>query len=207
MKPRDLIKNSLEVKIAPELLKLNLTFSKSALKFSRKWNDFTHTIDISSSKWNAEDVIVEFWTGYSVSSKKFVKWYLNEYGEKPPNDSVAGEVDWNLKDWSYPKYKTFFRNGFDLADKNDRERVLDILLSNIVNIGIPFLEKHSDWKVAAERLVEKKLFHSRASDFYLIAGDKRKAYQCLKNGQKLMWNQFPDEPAAIKLRLKKHFNE
>jgi hypothetical protein len=132
---------------------------------------------------------------------------LNEYGEKPVNDSIAGEADWNLKGWTYPKYKTFFRNRFDLTEEKDRERVLDVLLSNIINIGIPFLEKHSDWRVAAERLIGQNLLHSRACDFYLIAGDKTKAYECLKIGQKLPNDWLPDEPEAIKLRLKKHFNE
>jgi hypothetical protein len=207
MKPKELIKESLQETIAPELVKFNFTFSGSALKFSRKWSDFTHTINVISNRWNAEDVIVEFDTRFGISSKKFVKWYLQEYGEKPLNDGVAGEADWNLNGWTYPQYKTFFRNRFDLAEEKDRKRVLDILLSNIINIGIPFLEKHSDWEIEAKRLIEQRLLHSRACDFYLIAGDKAKAYQCLKDGQKLSWNQLPDEPEAIKLRLKKHFNE
>jgi len=207
MKPRDLIKESLKEKIAPELSKFDFAFSKSALRFSRKWNDFTHVIGVSSSKWNMEDVIVAFNTRFSVSSKRFAKWYLKEYGEKLSNDVIAGEAEWNLKGWNYPEYKTFFKNGFDLAEEKDQERVLDILLTNIVNIGIPFLEKHSDWKVAAERLIKKNWFHSRACDFYLIAEDKAKAYESLKIGEKLPNISFPDEPKAIKFRLKKHFNE
>ena len=207
MKPKDLIKKSLQEKIEPILLELGFIFSKSILKFSRKWNDFTHEINVSSSKWNAEDFIVQFHTSFGVSSKKYVQWYLDEYGEKPTNDSIASEVDWNLEGWDYPTYNSQFKSKFDITEETDRERVLEILLFNIINVGIPYLEKYSDWKVAAEKFVEENWFHSKACDFYLIDGNRAKAYESLKIGQKLSNNSFPNKPKAIKLRLKKHFDE
>ena len=207
MKPKELIIKSLQEKVSPVLSELGFIFSKSGLRFSRKWDDFTHWIQFSSNRYNEEDICVEFHTSFAVSSKFYAQWHLTEYGEKPVSDSVAGEMDWNLKGWTYPIYKTAFKAKFDIVKVDDRKKVLDILLSNIIHIGIPYLEKHSDWKVAADGLTEKNWLHSKACDFYLIAEDKAKAYESLKTGQKLSNNFFSEEPEKIRVRLRKHFNE
>jgi hypothetical protein len=204
MKPKDLIKQALIDKIEPVLSDLGFTFFKSSLKFVRSQNEFKQEINTHLNRYNAEDISAEFYFSFSVSSKKYSKWHLLEYGEKPVNDSVASEMYWNLRDWKYPRP--------NVAPQGNLEKDMRELLDDTLSVGLPFIEKYSDWKNAAVRFIELNHFHEKACDFYLIAGNKEKAYWALTKALEC-WKIFPKrtffvgEKEAIKLRFAKHFGE
>lgn len=195
---------TLAEKIAPILSELGFTFSKSSLKFVRNQNEFKQEINTSLRRYNAKDSSAEFYFSFSVSSKNYSKRYLLEYSEKPVNNSVAGEMYWNLRGWKYPRA--------DAAHQENVEKDMRELLDDTLSVGLPFLEKYSDWENAAVRFIELNWFHEKACEFLLIAGKKEKAHWALKKALEC-WKKYPKrtffvgEKEAIKLRFAKHFGE
>ncbi len=124
--------------------------------------------------------------------------------ENPVNDALGGDSDWNLSGWQYRRGRYFhLRNAG--ADKGEIEQ----LIKNILQIGIPFLERISTWEGAAERLLEAKLLYHRAADFLMIAGNPERAKEILLEGVKQYeelrrTDSFGDLP-RIKARLIKYY--
>ncbi len=204
MKPKDLIRQTLAEKIEPVLSEFDFTFFKSSLKFVRKYGDFRQEINTHLDRHNREDFSVEFYFSFTVGSNIYSKWHLSEYGKKVNNDCLASEMYWNLRGWKYTKP--------DVAHIKNLEKEMRELLEDTLSVGLPFLEKYSDWENAANRFVKQKWLHEKACDFYLIVGNKEKAYWVLTEALKC-WNQYPKrtffggEKEAIKLRFSKHFGE
>jgi hypothetical protein len=204
MKPKDLVRQTLAERIEPILSEFDFTFSKSSLKFVRNKGDFKQEINTHLNRYNAEDVSAEFYFSFAVYSKKYAKWHLLEYGEKIVNECVASEMYWNLRGWKHPRT--------DVAHIENLEKDMGELLEDTLSVGLPFLEKFSDWENAANRFVELRQFHEKACDFYLIAGNKEKAHWTLTEALKC-WEKYPKrtffvgEKEAIKLRFSKHFGE
>jgi len=204
MKPKDLIRQTLTKKIDPVLSDSGFTFSRSSLKFVRNQNEFKQEINTSLSRYNAEDSSAEFYFSFMVSSKIYSQWYFSEYQEKTTDKYIAGEMSWNLRGWKYPKP--------DVAHQENIEKDMRELLDDTLSVGLPFLEKYSDWENAAVRFIELNRFHEKACDFYLIAGKKEKAHRALGKALEC-WKKFPKrtffvgEKEAIRLRFAKHFGE
>lgn len=82
------------------------------------------------------------------------------------------------------------------------------LKENIIQLGVPFLNKYSDWEDAAYRLVEKEIYHDKACDLFLIATNNEKAYWALQEGLECLEHKplssFTNKEQVL-LRLKKHF--
>lgn len=182
MKPKDLIQKLLIEKIEMTLSNLGFVFSKSTLKFTRMKEEFKQEINTHLNRYNMQDISAEFYFSFSVSSKIYSKWYLSEYSEKPVNNSVAGEMYWNLRDWKHPRP--------NVAHRENVEREMGELLNDTLSIGLPFLEKYSDWENSALRLIEQNSSHYKACDFYLIAGNKEKAFWALEKALEC-WKKFP----------------
>ncbi|BCC32531.1 hypothetical protein [Bacillus cereus] len=36
---------------------------------------------------------------WDVTSKKHSKWYKGQWGDKPVNDAVVGDPEWNIPGW------------------------------------------------------------------------------------------------------------
>ncbi|QSW91473.1 DUF4304 domain-containing protein [Flavobacterium endoglycinae] len=175
MKPKDLITISIEKTLLTSLAEIGFKFSKSNLTFKRKVDDFVQTIHFQLNRHNQENVSAEFWTSFGVSSKKYSKWHQTEFGESAINDSLGGAMDWNIKDWEFPIINGKKESHFQIINQKERETVLKTLKDNILNIGIPFLDNLSNWENAAYKIVEEGWFHSKACDFFLIAGNNEKA--------------------------------
>ncbi len=204
MKPRELIKECLKKEIEPALSELDFKFSKSGLKFQRKNVEFLQVITTHLNRYNRENLSAEFYFSFSVTSPKYSQWYLLEYNRKPSNNALAGEMYWNLEGWKHPRP--------DIASEKNRKKKMQLLLEDILSIGLPFLEKYSDWENAADLLLEKNWLHDKACDFYLIAGKRSKAQKALNKGLKYWEKQFHSnsfncDVNEITLRLRKHFDE
>jgi hypothetical protein len=204
MKPKDLIRQTLAEKIKPVLSDLGFAFSKSSLKFVRSRNEFKQEINTHLNRYNAEAISAEFYFSFSVSSKKYSKWCLSEYGEKQANGYLAGEMYWNLRGWKHPRP--------DIAHQENVEKDMREFLDDTLSVGLPFLDRYSDWENAAARFIELNRFHEKACDFFLIVENKEKAYWSLVKALE-RWKKFPKrsffvgEKEAIKLRFAKHFGE
>lgn len=204
MKPKDLIRRTLQEKVEPALAELGFVFSQSSVGFKRICGDFKHEINTHLNRYNEEDIFAEFYFSFAVSSKNYSKWHLSEYGEKNANSCLASEMCWNLLDWKCPK--------LDLTKQENLPKVTKELLVDTLTIGLPFLEKYSNWEKAALRYVEKNTSHARACDFYLIAGNKEKAYWALKKALET-WEKYPQrtffigEKEDIANRFFKYFGE
>lgn len=190
---------------------MGFKFSKSTLTFKRKMNGFVQIINFQLNRYNEEHVCAEFWTSFGVSSKIYSKWHKNEFGEEPINDSLGGAMDWNIKGWEFPIIDNKRELHFQIIDENERENVLTVLKQNFLNIGIPYLDKLSNWENAAYALVENECSHYKASDFFLIAGNRDQALWALEQGLDC-WERkpkasFPEDRDKIKIRMKKYFGK
>lgn len=211
MKPKDLISINIEKTLLEPLTQIGFTFSKSTLTFKRKINEFVQTITFHLNKYNQENVCAEFWTSFGVSSKEYSKWYLAEFGKKPINISLGGELDWNIKDWEFAIINNKRETHFQIIDEKEREYVLEVFKKNILNIGIPYLDNLTNWENAAYNLVENEWFHEKASDFFMIAGNNEKALWALQEGidcwKRKPTASFPDSKDEIYVRLSKYFEQ
>lgn len=211
MKPRELITTNIEMTLLEPLAQMGFTFSKSLLTFKRKINGFVQTIYFQLNRYNEADVCAEFWTSFGVSSKIYSKWHKDEFGEEPINDSLVGVMDWNINGWEFPIIDKKRELHFQIIDENEREKVLTVLKQNFLNIGIPYLDKLSNWENAAYALVENECSHYKACDFFLIAGNRDQALWALEQGLDY-WERrpkasFPEDSDKIKIRMKKYFGK
>ncbi|CAH0289502.1 hypothetical protein SRABI04_04298 [Chryseobacterium sp. Bi04] len=193
------------------LTQIGFTFSKSTLIFKRKINGFVQTINFQLNRYNQEYVCAEFWTSFGVSSNVYSKWHKEEFCEKPINDSLGGAMDWNIKGWEFPIIDNKRELHFQIIDENERENVMTVLKKNFLNIGIPYLDRLSNWENAANEIVESECSHYKACDFFLIAGLRDKALWALEQGldcwERKPKGSFPEDRDKIKIRLKKYFGK
>jgi hypothetical protein len=211
MKPRELITTNIENTLLEPLTRIGFTFSKSSLSFKRKVNDFVQTINFQLNKHNEENVCTEFWASFGVSSKIYSKWHKNEFGEDPINESLGGAEDWNIKGWEFPIIDNKRELHFQIVDEKERGNVLTVLKNNFLNIGVPYLERLSNWENSAYEIVESEWFHFKACDFFLIAGNRDKALWALEQGLDC-WERkpkasFPEHKDKIEIRMKKYFRQ
>lgn len=210
MKPRELIINSIEQTLVEPLSKLGFTFSKSTLTFKRKLKEFVQTISFQLNRHNEENTCAEFWTSYSVSSKEYSRWHKAEFGTEDTNDHLSSEMDWNIKGMAFPVIDNIQELHFQIIAESHREKVLGILKENVINVGIPYLDRLSNWENAAHDLVDKDWFHDKAADFFLIASNKEKARWALQQGLDY-WDRhpkasFPESKDELHKRIVKYFS-
>lgn len=210
MKPRELIINSIEQTLVEPLGKLGFKFSKSTLTFKRKQKEFLQTIRFQLNRHNEEHTCAEFWTSYSVSSKEYSRWYQAAFGTEDSNDHLNTEMDWNIEGMTFPVIDNKQELHFQVIEAAHREQVLNILKENIIHIGIPYLNRLSDWENAAQDLLDKDWFHDKAADFFLIAKNKEKARLALQQGLDY-WNRnpkasFPESKDELHKRMVKYFS-
>lgn len=173
--PGDRIRKLLEEFVEPELTKLGFKLLKSELTFKRKIGEFTQEIHFSKNQWNFGNSVVSFWTILSVKSNFYVKWHKETYGFKPINEFVDSWYDNHIKTWN----SEFWDGGqYDLT-KFDNVKLMTDLTKNILNIGIPILNKISDWESAADYLFKKERWMHAAKifDFYIISNQPKKAME------------------------------
>ena len=178
MKPRDLLNKYLLRDVVPMVEPLGFNYSMTQLHFSRKSQGTRQTFRFALSKWNSEDQCT-FWTVWGVTSKVYASWYQKEWGEVPVNDALGGDMDWNLIGWNGGQAHHFHLHNTE-ADKDEIER----LIENILQVGIPFLERISTWEGAAQHFIEHRFMYHRAADFLIIAGKPVQAKAVLLEGMK-----------------------
>lgn len=211
MKPRELITTNIEMILLEPLSQMGFKFSKSTLTFKRKINGFLQSIYFQLNRHNDAYVCAEFWTSFGVSSTRYSNWHQEEFGAEPIDDSLGGAMDWNIKGWEFPIIDNKRELHFQIIDVNKREKVLSVLKQNFLNIGIPYLDKLSNWENAAYALVENECSHYKACDFFLIAGNRDQALWALDQGLDC-WERkpkasFPEDRDKIKIRMKKYFGK
>ncbi len=203
MKPHDLLKKYLLDDVAPVIEPLGFKFSPSQMNFSRKVQGRRQYFHFALSKWNYENHCT-FWTIWNVTSRSYAEWHKKEWGQLPVIDALGGDCDWNLPGWQY-RQDRYFHLRHASADKGE----IECLLKNILQVGIPYLERISTWEGAAEKMVEDRLSYHRAADFLMIAGNPERAQAILLEGVKNYEefrhsDNFGDLP-RIKARLAKYF--
>lgn len=204
--PRELITQSIESTLSEALNKIGFTFSRKQLTFSRKTSHFIHTISFQLNRHNETAVSAEFWTVFSITSKEYAKWHKTTFGNQPLNDHLFIAMDWNIPNWKFPMTGNHQHSHFELIEEAHRENVLAILKSNILELGIPFLDHFSNWETAARNLLTKNTEHHKASDFFQLAGHQEESLSALKQGL-IYWKQHPnasspDDLEEIHKRLK-----
>lgn len=178
LKPGDRIRKLVEEYVEPELSKIGFKLLKSKLTFKRKVGEFTQEIYFAKNQRNFGDTVVSFWTILSVESNFYVKWHEDTYGFKPMNEFICSWYDSHIETWN-----SEFWNGeqYDLTEFDNDKLMVD-LTKNILNIGIPLLNKVSDWESAADYQMSNQRFGfiSKIFDFYVLADKKEKAIESLK---------------------------
>jgi hypothetical protein len=204
MKPKELLNSYIEDYLVDEVQKLGFRYSKSVPEFSRTKGEFEITFSFSLSKWNSEDYC-EFWTMWDVSSKEYAKWFKEQWGNKPVNNAIVGDAEWNIPGW------TRDGNHFRLTnDSKSDEAEFNGFIDNVINFGIPYYANISDWNIAAEYAASRgrTVFYDKVCDFYLISGQKEKAKEILELGIKEIHQKKHDQHMLlpeIQKRLEKYF--
>src|SRR6266540_6767938 len=178
MKPKDLLKKYLIGDVAPVVEPHGFKYSPSQLHFSRQHQGARQNIRFALSKWNSKDRCT-FWSIWGVTSKSYASWYEQQWGELPVNNALGGDLDCNLVGWKRGQDHYFHLYNVEV-DKYEIER----LIKNILQVGIPFLNRLSTWDGAAEHFLEHKFMYHRAADFLTIAGKHEQAKDVLLEGIK-----------------------
>ncbi|MFA2810467.1 hypothetical protein [Bacillus mycoides] len=202
MKSKQLLSLYIENFLVDELQKSGFRYAKSVPKFSRTQGDFELTFSFSLSKWNSEDYC-EFWTMWGVTSKKYSKWYKEQWGDKPVNDAIAGDAEWNIPGW---KGKAQYWN---LTNSECDSAEFSVFIGNVMNIGIPYYSQIDDWNTAAEYATRSPIiFYEKVCDFYMMSGQEEKAKEILEGGIQEIKDRKHDsymQLPEIEKRLKKYF--
>ncbi|MBW3491491.1 MULTISPECIES: hypothetical protein [Bacillus] len=202
MKSKQLLSLYIENFLVDELQKLGFRYAKSVPKFSRTQGDFELTFSFSLSKWNSEDYC-EFWTMWGVTSKKYSKWYKEQWGDKPVNDAIAGDAEWNIPGW---KGKA---QHWNLTNSECDSAEFSVFIGNVMNIGIPYYSQIDDWNTAAEYATRSPIiFYEKVCDFYMMSGQEEKAKEILERGIQEIKDRKHDsymQLPEIEKRLKKYF--
>ena len=203
MKPRVLLLGRLKSHYMSFMEEKGFKFAKSAITFSRNSGSSKQTVTFCLSKWNSEDDCT-FWTTWGVTSREYSRWYAAEWGTKPVNNALGGSADWNIPGWNRGVGQHFHLNGTatDLAE-------MTCLRENTEAPGIPYLDRISDFSLAAEEHLKQRWMFDVAADFFMIAGENQRARDALYEGIKTFeGDKRPDnfqELPRIKLRLQKYF--
>jgi hypothetical protein len=202
MKPKELLTKYIENQLVSELQKLGFRYFKGGPKFTRTEGYFELTFSFSLSKWNSEDYC-EFWTIWGVTSKEYEKWYKEQWGSKPENNAIVGDAEWNVPGWSRDVVKHF-----KITNSESDKAEFDELIHNVLNVGIPYYSKISDWNTAAEYASSKEriVFYDKVCDFYLLTGEKAK--EILELGIREIEERKQDQLmllSKIEMRLDKYF--
>ena len=175
-KPKDLLLKQLKVYYLPFMEPLGFRFAKSNLRLSRKYDEVTQIIQFSLDEYNSANECT-FWTMWSTQSTQYGKWYEQTWGRKPPNIALGGISDWNITVWSRGVAEHFHLNG----TKSDSQEIA-CLIENTQAHGLPFLQRISDYKTAAECLVEERWMYDKTTDLLMTAGDEARAREVLLQG-------------------------
>ncbi|KXY34918.1 hypothetical protein COK43_02650 [Bacillus cereus] len=202
MKPKQLLSLYIENFLVDELQRLGFRYAKSVPKFSRKQGDFELTFSFSLSTWNSENYC-EFWTMWGVTSKKYTKWYKEQWGDKPVNDAIAGDAEWNIPGWERKVQH------WKLTNSECDKAEFSAFVGNVMNIGIPYYSQIDDWNTAAEYDIRSPIiFYENVCDFYMMSGQEEKAKEILERGIQEIKDRKHDsymQLPEIKKRLKKYF--
>ena len=95
---------------------------------------------------------------WGVTSKSYAKWYKEQWGEFPVNNALGGDLDCNIMGWERGQDHYFHFYNVE-ADQHEIER----LIKNILQVGIPFLDRVSTWEGAAEHFVKHKFMYRNVS--------------------------------------------
>lgn len=199
LKPGDRIRRLIEEFVAPEISKIGFKLLKSELTFKRKVGDFTQEIYFAKNRRNFGSIVVSFWTILSVKSNFYTKWHEKTYGFKPMNNFVGSSYDSHLNKWNADYWDGY---QYDLT-KFDTIELMNDLTKNILTVGIPYLNKISDWESAADYFFNEEIWMHAAKifDFYIIANQPNKAVET----QKIIESYFKElDPIDVP---KKRFEE
>ncbi|OJD70133.1 hypothetical protein [Bacillus sp. NH11B] len=202
MKPKQLLSLYIENFLVNELQKLGFRYAKSVPKFSRTQGDFELTFSFSLSKWDSEDYC-EFWTMWGVTSKKYSKWYKEQWGNKLVNNSIVGDAEWNIPGWRRStRYWKLTNSEYDRAE-------FSAFIDNVMNVGIPYYSQIDDWDNAADYATRSPIiFYEKICDFYMMSGQEEKAKEILARGIQEIKDRKHDsymQLSEIEKRLKKYF--
>ncbi|PEX92816.1 hypothetical protein [Bacillus cereus] len=202
MKPKPLLSLHIENFLVDELQKLGFRYAKSVPKFSRKQGDFELTFSFSLSTWNSENYC-EFWTMWGVTSKKYSKWYKDQWGDKQVNHAIVGDAEWNIPGWKgKAQYWKLTNVEYDRVE-------FSAFIDNVMNVGIPYYSQIDDWNTAADYATRGPIiFYEKICDFYIMSGQEEKAKEILERGIQEIENKKHDgnmQLLEIKKRLKKYF--
>ncbi len=133
-------------------------------------------IVFSLDRWNFEDHC-GFWTVWGARAPAYKKWHHEKFGVVlRMTHSEGSRIGTSL--WS-----RLFSDQATLTNNRESDQaVLDQLLRDICDCGLPFLDRISTWEGAAERPVEEGWMYDRAADFLLIAGDPKRSQEILQIG-------------------------
>lgn len=173
-------------------------FAASRLAFTREVAPFKQEISFHLSKWN-EAGHCEFWTISSVYSLVFKRWCKTHYANEHADGLVVRQEDMNFNEWKLPSDDSLRHQFFD-DDQLDQQTVL-VLIRNIENVAIPWMDRLSDWEAAAA-WQDKREDYGWAFDLYMMAGKDEVARRYLEEKIPLFTNKRRLQDQSIYEELK-----
>lgn len=176
MRPRELFLRGLDAHAVPRLADVGFRLRRSSLTFERSLrHGVRQQVSFQLSRWNADDQC-EFWSTWGVHFQDYTAWLQSEWKEVPTLDSI-GAAEWNIPGWSRRADRHFSLTNAPTDAAEWRE-----FLDDVDDAGLPYLERISSFRGAAEELVRQGWHFDLAADFLLLAGDRESALETAREG-------------------------
>lgn len=155
LSPSERIPEIIKEFIFPELEKIGFKILKSGLLIKREKNGFIQEIWFSKSKWNTGNEICEIEPHFSVTRKNYIKWYKDFYKTDLNADIVLSNSAYYIEGWDL---KTFDGSKYDFA-KHDNQILVDLIVNNILDKGLVFLDTLSDNDTLTKYLMNDERYY------------------------------------------------
>jgi hypothetical protein len=207
MKPRDLLLLRIQGYLCAPLQSLGFKFARSKMVFSRVSGIAKQKIAFQLSHWNSEDDCT-FWTNWSAHWPGYPEWHERHFNQ-PQDDLLCDLQEQNIREWSHR-----FAGRACLHNRADDAAVMQMVLNDFLNAGIPYLDSISSLEGAAEQILALNTFlpsFRKATDFFLMSGNQERALATLLNGIQAysVGERFDQqgELPKLQLRLAKFFGK
>lgn len=178
--PSELVGAALKEHVVPPLKAIGFSYTSKRREFTRKQGDFTYTFHLQMNRYNTRDEI-DFWTIWGMHSTEINRWCTENELDPWEGDMLFGLSDWNIPGWKYPGGTPgCLSSHFGYFKPDNVAQVMQSLLLNATQTGIPHFDSLASWSTIADMLLkEEHSDHVLAADCLLLSGQPERSLKVL----------------------------
>jgi len=140
----------LELHVLPVLEKDGFNLLKSGPSLKKIEGSFEWIVDFNASKWNFGNEVCQYNPYFTVKNSDYRKFLkknpdlVHGYGESGYVGTTSGIQHWNKNIFSLDNSEAYFLEDNDFV-KYDNLELVDELIKNIKEVGLPYFEMMSDF--------------------------------------------------------------